>query len=356
MTNDLIVYLKTTDTCQLNCDHCFTSGSRGVKGWFDVDQTIKFFHDLKKYKPFVKNGHYSFHGGEPMLCPTEKMFQFWGGVKDLWPNMWWSVQTNLTYKLTDDKLAVFEDICNKSIGTSWDHNIRWKTEAQYSLWRENVKRLTDDGYDITVMVSLNSALVRNYEPIDIIRQMADLGIKHVNFERLTPNGNARLNTHIFPDNYELDQWFLKMWDQTVEHQTWKYIDNMFLDSLLSSYVYHTFSGCRSRQCEQKIFTLNANGKVGGCPNDAPEKHYGSIYDPIETILFSNNRICNIQHESLRHPVCGQCPVYDICNGDCHQLSWQGDVCASPRSLMLRLRELNNQTLFKDIMNGFMGQE
>lgn len=356
MNNDLIVYMKTTDTCQLNCDHCFTSGSKGKKGWFNVEQSIKFFENLKKYRRVVNNGHYSFHGGEPMLCPKELMFQFWHGVRDLWPNMWWSVQTNLTYKLDNDKLDVFEQICNKSFGTSWDYGIRWKNSAQTDLWENNVKQLAKDGHDLTVMVSLNKKLIEEKEPIEIIEHLAGLGIKHINFERLTPNGNAVLNNHIFPKNNDLDRWFVKMWEQTLEHKTWQYVDNMFLDSLLSSYVYNTYSGCRSRQCEQKIFTINADGTVGGCPNDAPNKHYGTIFDPIENILFSPHRSCNIQAESLRHPVCNTCPVYDVCNGDCHQLAWEGDVCAAPKSLMIKMEEGRNSALYKEMLNGFMGQE
>lgn len=356
MNNDLIVYMKTTDTCQLNCDHCFTSGSTGKKGWFNVKQSIHFFEQMKKYRRHINNGHFSFHGGEPMLCPTDLMFEFWHGVRELWPNLWWTVQTNLTYKLTDDKMDFFEKICNKSFGTSWDYGIRWKNKAQTELWENNVKELAQAGHQLTVMVSLNKRLIEEKEPIEIIDHLTGLGVKHVNFERLTPNGNATLNSHIFPKNADLDKWFMKMWDQTLEHKTWKYIDNMFLDSLLTSYVHNTFSGCRSRQCEQKIFTINADGTVGGCPNDATTKHYGTIYDPIESVLFSPNRACNVQAESLRNPVCNTCPVYDICNGDCHQLSWEEEVCASPKTLMVHLRELKDRELYKEIMNGFMGQE
>lgn len=356
MNNDLMIYLKTTDTCQLNCDHCFTSGSKGKKGWFNVKPTIQFFEQLKKYKRTVNQGNFAFHGGEPMLAPTELMFEFWHGVRDLWPNMWWTVQTNLTYKLTNEKMDVFEKICNKSFGTSWDHGIRWKTPAQLELWENNVKELTAAGHQITAMVSLNKRLIEEKEPIEIIEQLAGLGIQHINFERLTPSGNAVINDHIFPKNSDLDRWFVKMWEQTLEHKTWKYVDNMFLDSLLTSYVYNTFSGCRSRQCEQKIFTINADGTVGGCPNDATTKHYGTIYDPIEKILFSTARSCNIQSESVRHPVCNTCPVYDICNGDCHQLAWDGDICGAPKSLMIEMGKNRNQTLYKEILNGFVGQE
>lgn len=356
MSRDLIVYLKTTDSCQLNCDHCFTSGSNGKKGWFDVPQTIRFFRELKRVRPDFTAGHFSFHGGEPMLAPTALLFEAWNGIKDLWPALWWTVQTNLTYSLTDDKLRVFNEICGKSWGTSWDFGIRWKTPRQQALWEDNVRQLARDGHDITVMVSLNRKLVENYEPIEIIEELSELGVRHVNFERITPNGNALAHRAIFPDNRELDQWFLKMWHQSVEHRAWEKIDNMFLDSILTSLVYNTYSGCRSRQCEQKILTINADGTVGGCPNDAPSKHFGTIHDPIEKILYSPCRLCNIQRESMRHDACATCPVHHICNGDCHQLEWQGDACPAPKSLMTLLATNPDTGLYKQMMNGFMGQE
>ena len=42
-----MIYLKTTETCQLDCSHCFTSGSRGRKIYFNVDKTIDWFRRLK---------------------------------------------------------------------------------------------------------------------------------------------------------------------------------------------------------------------------------------------------------------------------------------------------------------------
>ncbi len=356
MSRDLIVYLKTTDTCQLNCAHCFTNGKNGAKIFFNPKQTIRFFQGLKRLIPKYEKGHFSFHGGEPMLCPTELMFEAWEGIKDLWPNLWWSTQTNLTYKLTPDKLSVFETICKKSFGTSWDYNIRWENKKQQDLWEDNVRTLIQDGHELTVMVSLNNALIKEKEPIKIIEYMANLGVQHLNFERITNNGNAVLHNDLIPSNLELDAWLLRMWEQTKEHKTWEYIDNMFMDSVLSSMVHGTYSGCRSRQCEQKIFTINASGTIGGCPNDATTNYYGTIFDPIETIFFNPRRMCNIQKEAVRHPVCSTCEVYDICNGDCHQLGWQGDVCAAPKSLMKSLKQQNQFHLYKDVLNGFMGQE
>jgi len=130
---DLMVYLKTTDTCQLHCDHCFTNGKNGKKGWFDVDKTIDFFNRLKQAKPEFRNANVSFHGGEPLLAPAEMMTEVWHHVSPLWENLWWSVQTNLTFELNSDKLFVLDKICNKSWGTSWDRNIRWPNSKKEQL-------------------------------------------------------------------------------------------------------------------------------------------------------------------------------------------------------------------------------
>lgn len=356
---ELIAYIKTTDTCQLNCDHCYTNGSNGKKINFNAPKAINFFHRLHKVNPIVESGHFSLHGGEPLVCPTDTIFEFYEGVKHLWPNMWWSMQTNLTYKLTEDKVKVMTDICAKSFGTSWDLNIRWTNPKQENLWRDNVKSLVHEGHDLTVIVSLTKNLINSIEPIELLTMMIDLGIKHINFERVTANGNATTNTNgLIPTNLELDQWLYKMWLQSKQHKTWESIDNLFLDSILSSLVYNTHSGCRSRACEKKILTLNADGSIGGCPNSAVDNTFGTINDDPLSVLYSEGRMCNISTEATRHSVCNSCEVFDVCNGDCHQLGWQDDICAAPKSLMIaakREAQLSKELHFK-MLGGFMGQE
>ena len=52
-----LIYLKTTETCQLDCSHCFTSGSRGRKIYFDVDKTVDWFRRLKNDITEIENIH-----------------------------------------------------------------------------------------------------------------------------------------------------------------------------------------------------------------------------------------------------------------------------------------------------------
>jgi radical SAM protein with 4Fe4S-binding SPASM domain len=241
------------------------------------------------------------------------------------------------------------------ISTSWDRNMRFENTKQEQLWQQNLKTLISDGHNVTLNISINRDIV-NMDPRDLIAFIKDLGVNYVHFERITPNGNANLNPDIFPTNKELDQWMVQLWDATVATQSYKYFANTLFDSVLTSFVHTTHSGCRCRSCEQKIFTLNADGTIGGCPNSAVDNTFGRITDDIVDLLGSEGRMQNIVCESQRNPNCYGCEVFDICNGDCHQLAWQDNVCAAPKSLMKKLKAEKDYVLYKDILNKFIGAE
>lgn len=351
----LMIYLKTTETCQLNCKHCFTNGTNGRKIYFDPDTVIDWFKRMHQVAPNIQGGNIAFHGGEPFLAPVEDMRKVWMACKDLWPSVWWTATTNLTYKLTEEIRSFMKEALFNGISTSWDRNMRFDNDKQEQLWRENLRTLIGDGHNVTLNISINRAIIE-MNPNDLIEFIKDLGVQHVHFERITPNGNANMNPEIFPTNLELDQWMVKLWDASVTSQSHKYFTNTLFESVLSSFIHTTHSGCRCRSCEQKIFTLNADGTIGGCPNSAVENTFGRLSDDIVDLLSSEGRLENIACESQRNPNCYGCEVFDICNGDCHQLAWQDNVCAAPKSLMKRIKSEKDYTLYKDILNKFIGVE
>lgn len=366
----VMFYLKTTETCQLNCKHCFTNGTDGQKIFFNVNDTLDFFSRLAEVNPNV-SGNISFHGGEPMLAPIENMDVVATEIKKMLPNIWWSITTNLTYKLTDEVKKFFTaHFKDTAIGTSWDLDIRFANNTQQQLWKDNLKWLIDNGFNVTLMVSISKNLTKM--PIeDFFDFVESTGVKYLHLERITLDGNANYNHDIFPSNRELDQWFMDMWDAYEKQPKYRHLfSNEFLNSILTVIVNQLHSGCRCRECEQKILTLNADGTIGGCPNSAPTKMFAKITDSLEDIFYNPQRMCNINDELTRSKHCWSCEVVDICNGDCHQLNWEtvdgmkisnpddyeDVVCPAPKTLMKHLKQQNNVSLYKEIMNGFMGSE
>jgi radical SAM protein with 4Fe4S-binding SPASM domain len=252
----------------------------------------------------------------------------------------------LTFKLTPDIEDFIQGPLNQRIGTSWDPAIRFANAKQESLWRSNVERLLSQGVTVKLFISVTQDTI-DIEPIELLRWVRDLGVQELDLERLTNNGNARQHPDIFPNNREQDQWFLKMHRQIQQHDARSWFANEFMENIYDKFERNlTGGGTFCRDCEQKLFTINADGTVGGCPNAAPEENFGHISMGIEEIMTHPQRIHNIACESHRNPLCYDCDVFDKCGSDCHQLSWQDDVCGAPKSLMRELKYGINQDMHK----------
>ena len=328
----LLVYVKTTETCNLNCAHCFTSGINGRKIYFDAEKTAHWCNELDTFDNHI---HFEYHGGEPMLAPMKDIWKFYDITKGQWGDRCThGITTNLVYKLKQEHIDFFTHcISGGFIGTSWDPNIRFANEKQRTLWENNVKELTSLGFQIKCFISVSVDVVK-MDPLEIADYMHSLGVAEIAYERLTHNGNAELNLDIFPHNRDLNEWWMKMHETTEHHP----VSNGFLNSVYDKFDHNDFfAGTFCRDCEQKLHTINADGTVAGCPNAAPTEWYGHIDTPAQEVRSSPKRMevisCEI-HD--RDPRCYKCPVFLYCNSDCHQLEWMDDVCPAPKKLMMTL--------------------
>lgn len=338
LSKNILIYVKTTETCNLNCSHCFTSGINGKKIYFKPKETAEWVNSIKELFPDT-TVHLEYHGGEPFLASIESMVEFYKLTKEVWKDdVTYGATTNLVYALTEDKINFMESILSKRIGTSWDPSIRFDNNKQKELFEKNVKTLLDRGFTIKLFVSLTQDLIQQ-EPIDFLRYVKELGVQEMSIERLTSNGNAKKNRAIFPTNKDMQEWFLKMHHQMVEHNARDWFDNEFMENVYAKFESNfTTAGTFCRNCEQKLFTINADGTVAGCPNSAPEDYYATIFTDIDKVITSEKRCKIIASELTRNSNCYQCPVYKYCGGDCHQLEWEGDICPAPKTLMLELHE------------------
>ena len=151
---DLVVYLKTTETCQLNCKHCFTNGINGRKIYFNPDATINWFQNLHQEISTFNTGSIIFHGGEPFLVDTCEMRDVWFFTKNKLPNVTYGATTNLVFKLYEKHIGLIEDAFNRRIATSWDPKIRFENNKQYALWHKNVKTLLSRNITVKLNISV----------------------------------------------------------------------------------------------------------------------------------------------------------------------------------------------------------
>lgn len=277
------------------------------------------------------------------MAPVKDMQKFYDLTKNVWPGCTYGITTNLVHKLTEEKLYFMDSVLEKRIGTSWDPKIRFDNQKQLQLFEYNVKLLLARGYTIKLFVSLTRDVI-SAEPIQLLQYVKKLGVQEMAMERITSNGSAKKNLLIFPSNMELQQWFLQMHEQTQQHNAREWFDNEFMETVYAKFETGSpKEGTFCRNCEQKLFTINADGSIAGCPNSAAEDYYATIEDPIEQVVFAAKRCATMAKETARDPRCYSCAVFASCGSDCHQLAWEGDVCPAPKLLMTQLSNINKQT-------------
>lgn len=325
------IYIKTTESCNLHCQHCYINDFRKQKEFFDWEKTANW---VERYLNFFrienKDVEFSFHGGEPFLCDLDILQKF----INRFPGANFNATSNLCFPIDLEFLNFIErnflDYTRDGtpyIKTSWDYKIRFPKSELEGLWVNNVKNLADEGISIHVTTCLTSDLIREVDTYAYLDQMSILGVESLNFERLTEN--TTMDKSLIPDYLEQDNWLLKMY---LENETsfGFYID--LFENIKLAVINGELSGCRKRQCMQDVLTINANGTIGGCPNTALLEPFSSIEKDPSDLIQNQCHLCLLRKEQIRNNRCYLCPFFKYCNGDCHQLSWQNGVCPAPKKI------------------------
>ncbi len=331
-----IIYLKTTESCNLNCKHCFTGGNTPPRNFFNAHKTIDWIERMAQSNQFSEYLHFELHGGEPMLAPLSSIRLVTDKIRKQLPKAKIGVTTNLVYNLSDDLVDfLFKEI--DYVGTSWDPGIRFSNHKQHDLWMKNVSKLQSLDVAMSLNVSISKPLIA-MECAQLIKRIDEFSIPVVQFERITNDGNAANNLDIFPTNAEVDDWYLKMHLATQRLGARDWFTNKSLEEIYAKFEKNdSRCGTYCRDCEQTIMTINADGSIAGCPNTAQLSAYGHIDMTIDTLLKQPKRIDKIVKEKDRKNECYSCDVFKHCGSGCHQLLWD-DACPSPKSLMLHLAD------------------
>lgn len=332
------IYIKTTESCNLHCKHCYINDFRKQKEFFDWEKTATW---LQKYLNFfhIENQEVeiSFHGGEPFLCDLDILQKF---IRRF-PGANFNATSNLCFPID----TTFFDFIKKNfldytkdgtpyIKTSWDYKIRFQNPEQEGLWVKNVKDIVDEGIEVHVTTCLTKDTIMDVIPYEYLEQMSILGVSSLNFERLT--SNTTMDKSLIPDYQEQDKWLLQMYLEN-ECSFGFYID--LFENLKLAVEKGELNGCRKRQCMQEVLTINADGTIGGCPNIALTNSFSSIEKEPSDLIQNQCHLCLLRQEQIRNNRCYLCPYFKYCNGDCHQLSWQGDICPAPKKVLEQI--INN---------------
>lgn len=304
------IYIKPVEYCNLNCSHCYNPQQNDS---IDYDNLINC---LRGINTNTNDNYFILHGGEPLLAPPCKILNL---IKEF-PTNQWRITTNLCVELTRERLEILQLM--NDVRTSFDIGIRFETIHNLMLWYRNVKTLRSMGINISINVCL-SVLLLYKSPINLLKMLDKLGIYTLSFERITEVGTARQNNCIIPRYADVDEWLCDLYHASKQFPQIK-IKN-FEDVIFG--LNKDEQNCRAAACCKSTMTINANGTIGTCPNDAQVNTIGDTNSDITEVI---NHKCKMSYAPKNE--CLICDKFDQCFGGCAQLEWQGDACPYPHKL------------------------
>jgi len=315
------IYIKLTNCCNLRCKHCYNDMVHN-----SVSMSKDILNSSIKAIDYFAKTHLKddidiqIHGGEPLLYDIHEIDRLIDSLQC--DNIHFGITTNLVNTNIDDNyISVFRKIKPDGkvpcVTTSWDKEIRF-TGDQEKLWLYNVKNIVLNGITVQPIVCVTNIITKE-DPEILFASMHSIGIKHMNFERITLSGRAK-NGELKPSNREVDDWLMRAY---VINECKYNMDIPLFDSIENS-IDGFFLGCRARMCMRTVITINPDGSLSACPNTA-DYTTGKIIDNRFSFEIDKLR-CIVESENSKRKECLMCKYFRYCKGDCCQLKFDDSGC------------------------------
>lgn len=313
----MLVLLKTTNFCNLNCRYC--SGSCGEEKRRDLVE-----HDcvmlVEQLPDLLRDGEpvrFLWHGGEPTLLHPDKfksMQEILANVADSGHLVTYSMQTN-GYCISDEWLDVLEEY-RVGVGVSLDGPSFLHDEMRishggvgtYKKIVENIKKIKKNDISISLLCTLRKKHM-NREP-EILDWLEEMNLP-IRFNPLLNLGRSKEELSL-QDYYNFLRNIMMI---TLERGIAISIEP--LEWMLSSVIGDlsprecSYSG----RCGVSIFSYGPGGDVGICNRD--DKVYGNLTEQSLKDLYESAqwKMQRMREERMKG-VCNDCEIWTYCHGGC----------------------------------------
>lgn len=323
----MIFNINMTERCNLNCTHCFA-----LKRNLDMSDEIT---DLTlNYLANVINTHINedhsviFLGGEIGLLNPNIIISFMEKLNELIKvKVNYEISTNLVYKITSEHLSLFKKF--KEITVSYDPNIRFKTQQQKKLWKENVKLLKKEGVLINCVISVTKDIVK-IDPKIFFENMLTLNCNSYDLMTIAPSVSNNNTWNIVKAiNRDEDEWLYGVYLLYKLYQSSNsdfiiYFFKGIEDLIIKGEEYEDF--CRN--CQTSRLTFGPDGLISQCPFTQSKP----FYDLKTNTYINNNYQYWIDKEKKINEKCNTCNLFEYCKGDCCLHLWDETGCACPKKI------------------------
>jgi len=341
-----VIIIKPTKVCNANCTHCSSPPDSNIK--ISVED-FKLF--CEKNKEYIRdNVNIIWHGGEPTLMGVDYYYKVWDIAKSYFPNVRFSMQTNLLiYNEEIDKL--FTEVFENQISTSFDFftNLRQINNDQEKYKKIFFKNLENRKKSLikqsqgnfikkTFLVNVvdRNNLKKYKEIYEIAKEkMFDLRVNYIysvgralKDETFQNNFNPKI--HITPDEYgdfliNIAKLYFK--DILENFNNKDLIRVVPIYDLLRNYL----NGSGGNQvcpwinnCNGHFLGIEPNGDIYNCADfaDVDGFKFGNfkINTAKEMFFSDNSKKLSTRRFNLPED-CRKCEYLDACQGGCMRDSY-----------------------------------
>ena len=342
-----VIYLRVIQGCNLNCAHCFTLGDKDPYALLDYEVARSFLRQIKN-KVSPRKATMYIHGGETFLAPHEHLKKINQIIREELTDTVLNIipQTNLMYTVDEEYVNLIKQEYNNEIGVSWDYKIRFgsdKSDLNENLFFKNFKFLIDRGVNLSVAITVQKHLLKS-NILEILPKFE--GAKSIDFEFLTIFDEKTKNLKVRNDEWA--DFYMKIVDYYAKNKTtWSLPQvDLFTKSLMENKVFN----CKCNCCQHRTFTLNCNGSLGLCPDEAYVRPLSDIIEFTKSweSFEMKARTAHLSHITQEiHPMCFKCEFYDVCGGNCEQSLFDEDSDECPLSKKVIKFQHQELELFKN---------
>lgn len=350
--DNVVMFLRVVQGCNLNCTHCFTLGNQDKVKTTPFEYIDQFLTSIKR-NVNPHRGVIYLHGGETFLAKLSYLRKVTERARELFHEKDFKIipQTNLVYKLTDDFINFIRTECNGHIGVSWDAKIRFgsiKTEHQVRqevLYFNNLKTLLDNCFKVHITITAQKHLL-DVDPLNITKMFA--GVASIDFEHLTMFDEKTKNLRV-----NLKKWsdWLDVLVEYYQHNevSWSLPQiDLFTKAIEDGEIY----ACKCNCCDRRTFTLNPNGTTGFCPDNSYISPVSNVQEMISSWSMYEEKAHNAHIErlaTLSTENCYTCEHYTECGGNCEDSFFDDSgECPLSKKVISRIKE--NKVTFIQLLN------
>jgi sulfatase maturation enzyme AslB (radical SAM superfamily) len=219
MYDDRLLYAVITNHCNLSCPHCYGRSLQSLPETFNRDRFHKVVNEFE--------GIINLFGGEPTLY-QERLFDLIESNRTHGKSQICAISTNLI--ILNDPLLKFyrEKIGENNLGISTSWNLKRFSEAQYAVWLEHCKVLSENAIPYAILITLTEDLIAFDMDalIDLISKWPHKTLEWIRFELCI---SADTTPAYFK---QADQWLCRLyeeWKLPIKVDTFRQVKNWQFD-------------------------------------------------------------------------------------------------------------------------------